>query len=116
VLLTAVVLVSSMTATSAAGNASTSRRMSTAPLPARQVLQAGDERQAQTFAPGDHRRRVGRLRADQSVGYRLQPHDLCRGGNRGSVPESGSGPPRPDGSTRRLRWVNALRQALVAIR
>jgi hypothetical protein len=110
VLLTAVVVVSSISATSAARQARTSRRMSTARCRAVSSCSAATNAnrtldRAVTTDAGSPNRLSGAGSSHAIVGsvVAVAPRWSC------------AGAPRPDGSGRRCRVSIAVRQALVAI-
>jgi hypothetical protein len=85
------------------------------PLPGREVLQGGDEREPDGGPRGDGGGGVGAGgEVDGAVGHRLQPGDLrsVRSGSSGSV----LAPSSPAGVGRRVRPSSAVRQVVVTIR
>ena len=113
-LLTAAVVVPSMSDTSAARNASTSRRTSTARCCGvrycRLAISASRRlSRAVTMAAGSAE---SGITSASGTGWSQLTSDPPRSGNASG---SDSGPHRPDGSMRRLCLASSVRQALVAI-
>ena len=114
-LLTETTLVSSSSATSAAFQRSTSRRISTARWRARQVLERGDERQPDRLARLGQLGRVAVHRQHAAVGHRLEPGRLQHRRRERRIDRGARGR-RSIGRARRFRPSSMSRQTLVAMR
>ena len=85
VLLTAVVVVPSMTATSTARKDSTSRRMSTARCVPDRYCRLATSASRRSSRASDDGRGIGRVQAHECVGNRLKPRDIRSGRHRGGL-------------------------------